>query len=394
MRKVFTLIAFLAVGIMLHGQAPAKMNYQAVVRNAQNQLAADRQITVRISVLKGSAEGSVVFEETHSVTTNANGLFTIDIGSGTPVNGMFSAIDWSHGPYFLRTEIDPEGGFSYTISGTSMILSVPYALYANKADSIIGGIPEKQGLSDVLAISNSAASQIRNVSPPTDARDAATKAYVDSLQALTVEILSKAGFFVKDIDGNFYSKVVIGTQTWLGSDLKTSRLNDGTRIAKVEDNNQWDSTDAPAYCWYNNDSAFASVSLGALYNWRTVETGKVCPVGWHVADSADWKKMIDFLGGMAVAGGKLKEAGTAHWTTPNTGANNSSGFGARGGGFREPGGDFKQLNASGNWWTSTANVNEALADYYFMVFDQRTVQTGAYSKAGGLSIRCVIGDNQ
>ncbi len=130
MKKIFTLIATLLLSICLFAQAPQKMNYQAVVRNASNSLVANQNVSVRISILQGSATGAAVYSETHNVQTNANGLMTLEIGGGSVANGSFIAIDWANGPYFIKSEIDPEGGINYNVTTTQQLLSVPYALYA------------------------------------------------------------------------------------------------------------------------------------------------------------------------------------------------------------------------------------------------------------------------
>ncbi len=124
----------------LFAQAPEKMSYQAVVRDASNDLLIDTQIGMQISILQNAVDGTAVYVETQTPTTNANGLVTVEIGDGTVVSGDFAAIDWSAGSYFIKTETDPAGGTSYTITGTSQLLSVPYALHAKTTNSINGGI--------------------------------------------------------------------------------------------------------------------------------------------------------------------------------------------------------------------------------------------------------------
>ncbi len=133
MKKIFTLFVIIAMTISVAAQSPQKMSYQAVVRNNSGVLLANQAVGMRISILHGSATGTPVYVETQTTTTNANGLATIEIGGGTIVTGAFAGIDWSNGTYFIKTETDPTGGTSYTITGTSQILSVPYALYAKTA---------------------------------------------------------------------------------------------------------------------------------------------------------------------------------------------------------------------------------------------------------------------
>jgi hypothetical protein len=122
---VFTLLS-----ATTFAQAPQKMSYQAVIRNATNGLVANTEVGMRILILQGTEFGAAVYVETHTTTTNANGLVSLAIGAGTIVSGTFSGIDWSAGPYFIKTETDPTGGTNYTIFGTSELLSVPFALYS------------------------------------------------------------------------------------------------------------------------------------------------------------------------------------------------------------------------------------------------------------------------
>ena len=132
MKKLISLTAIIIVTASLSAQ-PQKISYQAVIRNNSGQLITSHAVGMRLSILQGSASGTAVYVETQTPTTNANGLATIEIGGGTVVSGTFSAINWASGIYYLKTETDPAGGTSYTITGTSQILSVPYALYAKNA---------------------------------------------------------------------------------------------------------------------------------------------------------------------------------------------------------------------------------------------------------------------
>jgi hypothetical protein len=142
MRKVFTFLAAVLLTASVFAQAPEKMSYQAVIRNSSEALVTNTTVGMQISILQGSASGTAVYVETQSPTTNANGLVSLEIGVGTVVSGDFTTIDWANGPYFIKTETDPTGGTSYTITSTSQLLSVPYALHAKTAESVTGGITE------------------------------------------------------------------------------------------------------------------------------------------------------------------------------------------------------------------------------------------------------------
>ena len=127
----FVLLIFLSSNMQtLCAQAPQKMSYQAVIRNTSNTLVVSSPVGMKISILQGSASGSSVYTETQTTSTNANGLVSLEIGTGIVVSGNFATINWATGPYFIKTEVDPLGGTSYTIVGTSQLMSVPYALFA------------------------------------------------------------------------------------------------------------------------------------------------------------------------------------------------------------------------------------------------------------------------
>jgi len=124
---------------LLLAQSPHKMSYQAVVRNSSFNLVVNAAVGMKVTILKGSATGTVSYSETHTTTTNANGLATIEIGGGTVVSGSMTTIDWAAGPYFVKTETDPTGGTNYTIANTSQFMSVPYSLYALNSGSSTPG---------------------------------------------------------------------------------------------------------------------------------------------------------------------------------------------------------------------------------------------------------------
>jgi hypothetical protein len=137
MKKFFTLFLVVSIHFIVFAQAPQKMSYQCVVRDAGGVLVTNHSVGMRTSILQGTSTGTVVYQETYNPNpqTNANGLLSIEIGGGLPISGTFSSINWASGPYFLKTETDPSGGTSYTITGTSQLLSVPYALAAKTAET-------------------------------------------------------------------------------------------------------------------------------------------------------------------------------------------------------------------------------------------------------------------
>lgn len=143
MKKLYTIVLAVLLTASVFAQSPEKMSYQAVIRNSSNQLVTDTQIGMQISILQGSASGTAVYVETQTPTTNANGLVSVEIGIGTVESGTFATIDWANGPFFIKTETAVEAPLTtYTITGTSQLLSVPYALHAKTAETVTGTITE------------------------------------------------------------------------------------------------------------------------------------------------------------------------------------------------------------------------------------------------------------
>jgi len=215
-------------------------------------------------------------------------------------------------------------------------------------------------------------------------------AYGNELQFKTLhEIVYDS---VTDINGNVYKTVTIGTQVWMAENLRVSKYNDGTPIPNVSDAVEWNNIEnTGAYCWYNNDSAKYEKPYGKLYNWFTVGTGKLCPAGWHVPSDDEWQTLVDQLGGVDIAGGKLKEAGTTHWKSPNTAATNEVGFTALPGGFRKVDGTYLLVGEIGLWWTTKEHeTNPGAWAYYRIMWSTDATAGPRYDfKTEGFSIRCV-----
>lgn len=188
-----------------------------------------------------------------------------------------------------------------------------------------------------------------------------------------------------DQDGNIYKTVTIGTQTWMAENLKTTRYNDGSVILLVADSLYWGNMTIPGYCWFNNDATSWKATFGALYNWYTVNMGKLCPKGWHVPNDAEWATLKTYLGGTSVAGGKLKETGTANWISPNYGATNESGFTALPGGCRDGAANFIFLGVQGYWWSATTGGMGYGLDYDTSNFNYLT----HLCEIAGYSVRCI-----
>ena len=202
---------------------------------------------------------------------------------------------------------------------------------------------------------------------------------------------------IKDIDGNTYQTVIIGSIEWMAENLRTTRYNDGSSINYPgTDNNQWENNTTGAYSWYQNDRETYRDTYGALYNWHAVKTGKLCPAGWRVPTDDDWTEANRSLA--ANAGGKLKDNNAGYWQGTNTDATNETGFNALPGGGRFsalPGGSraevhgyFYYMGKSGRWWTSTEH-SPSEAWYRSVHSNSGNLYRSHNYKETGFSVRCV-----
>jgi len=197
-----------------------------------------------------------------------------------------------------------------------------------------------------------------------------------------------SGFTLKDIDGNEYNSVKIGTQTWMVENLKTTKFSDGTDIPLIATAEAWMGLTSPGFQWYNGDILKYKNPYGALYNFYAVSTAKLCPAGWHVPSNSEWTTLTTFLLGEDVAGGKLKEAGITHWKSPNGEATNESGFTALPGGAISSGGLYDGIGYEGAWWAADEDMN---TDIYCRILSYYwgRLQTNHAVKQSGFSVRCV-----
>lgn len=199
-----------------------------------------------------------------------------------------------------------------------------------------------------------------------------------------------------DQDGNVYRTITIGKQTWMAENLRTTKYRDGTEMRNIC-YGLWYLGENNGYCSYNNTTDAVSIATyGRLYNWYTVNSiHNIAPAGWHVPTDAEWTTLITELGGESVAGGKMKETGTAHWVAPNTGATNESGFtslptGARGSGGSDPEPFFNFMGACSYYWSATEpGPNYAVGNFCRLSSDNAIVYRYDNSKAEGFAVRLV-----
>jgi uncharacterized protein (TIGR02145 family) len=193
-----------------------------------------------------------------------------------------------------------------------------------------------------------------------------------------------------DIDDNIYRVISIGPQIWMIENLRTTRFNDGSSIPFVPDFQDWSDANGPAYCYYNNDDVNGPV-YGALYNWHAVATGKLCPSGWHVPSDQEWTELTDYLGGLAQASAKLKEAGNSHWNPPNEASTNESGFTALPGGYRSwTDGAFFSLGDNCSIWSSTPDDSYNSWSRAMVNYSTPDVIVNSAYNGYGISVRCMM----
>ena len=191
-----------------------------------------------------------------------------------------------------------------------------------------------------------------------------------------------------DIDGNVYQTVAIGTQVWMAENLKVTHYPNGDDIPNVTDNATWEALNTGAYCEYNNDTNNVA-TYGRLYSGYAVgDSRNIAPTGWHIPSDAEWQTLVDYLGGISVAGGKMKEAGTMHWYSPNIGATNESGFSGLPCGYRSYDGPYSRIGYSAYFWSST-ELSSSEAWYRYLDYNGSGVYRGSSGKRFGYSVRCV-----
>jgi uncharacterized protein (TIGR02145 family) len=375
MKKLYAIICLAIVSLtQLQAQAPQGFNYQATVRNSSGDLIINTNVYFKFNVIQGSQTAVPIFTETHYVPTDDLGQVNLVIGQGTANTGTFSALDWSLGSYYLGIELNTGSG--YVAMGTTQLLSVPYALYAENSGN---STPTTPNLETVLAENNSANNQqIKDLQDPTQAQDAATKAYIDALiTSLQSQIDALQPTSVTDQDGNTYDYLTYGNQVWTVENAEMVTYIDGTPIPQVTDNTEWQNLTTGAWCYYDNDS-----TKGRLYNWYAIMgihdaasladatlRKAFAPEGWHVASDAEWTTLENYL----IANGynydssttenKIGKAmaSTTGWdSSTSTGApgndqslNNSSSFNAFPEGLRYYYGSFGNEGNDAIFWSST-----------------------------------------
>jgi uncharacterized protein (TIGR02145 family) len=411
------------------------------MRNADGSVMANSAVSLTLMIHDGNPTGTMVYQESHALTSNTQGLVSCVVGNGVVSAGNFETINWGSGDKFLHVMMGS------TDLGTQQLLSVPYALHAGEVPSrvsetgdtlwvgdtfvIIPGIssanyPPILGCTDaqacnfnVVATQNdnsclyqNATCDDNNANTINDVINANCQCVgtlsntgatlLPGNSACTNEVISVTGCGGQSTltyDGITYDLVQIGGQCWFADNLATDQYRNGDLITTGLTNTNWSNTSAGAYHIYANSPA-NDATYGKLYNWlATTDARGLCPTGWHIPSDCEWMYLENSLG-MTVSdqiltdtwirgtdqAGRLKT--TNLWDAPNLGANNNTGFAAVPGGYRASNGSGGFLNSLGYWWTSTA-PNSTNAWYRVMGANYATMNRINGSKKAGFSVRCV-----
>jgi uncharacterized protein (TIGR02145 family) len=361
---ILFLFLFLALfpALALFSQSPQGIPYQAVMRNADGTVMAISAVNMTFMIHDGTAIGTIVYQESHALTSNAQGLVSCVVGNGVVSQGNFNSINWGNGAKFLHVMMGT------TDLGTQQMLSVPYALYAG--NTAVG----VSATGDTLTVGG------HNVIVP-------------GISAANPINIYNQGTGVTDIDGYFYPSIIINGQEWMQRNLTVTKYRNGDLIPTGLSDASWVSTISGAYAIYYNDWA-NNILYGKLYNWHAVNDSRgICPTGWHVPSDEEWSAFINYLDPIAdggtndnMAGGKMKS--DAGWNYSNSESTNESGFTGLPGGSRM--GPYFGFGIGGQWWSITESEYNPLSGMAFEINDQSSrVYRFDANIQNGFSVRCV-----
>ncbi len=457
MKKQILVLIGLVIASTVFTQAPPTFSFQAVIRDTNNQVVSNSQVGMMTTILQGAEDGTIVYREIYhpNPATNINGLITLQVGNGITLIGDFESIDWSEGPYFIQTETDPTGGTNYTITGVTQLMSVPYALHAKTVDGMsfdfeeedpvflvspASGIltedidnwdaaydwgdhseegyltEENQALSDVLFLGNDAnETQIKNLGEPTDAKDAATKDYVDLLQGYIDDLLERVealeeALYHEDPEFNCgdnitftyrgdevtYGTILRNGLCWLDRDLgadpmpfipavdatgntdtrlygdlfQWGRLGDGHQDRTSSTTTTLSNTDVPEHGDY-------IIADSEPFDWRSPQND----ILWQGEDGInnpcppDWR--IPTVGEL--------DTERQSWSPNNSEGAYSSALRWPLGGFRHEDGTLGFVGSRGYTWSSSVSGTDASLLYFRI----STAMIPGMKRVCGMSVRCV-----
>jgi uncharacterized protein (TIGR02145 family) len=415
MKKTITLLFAVIIAAISMAQSPQKFSYQAVVRDNGGDLVVTQEISIKVSILD-DIEGNTLWTEEQTVNTNENGLLSIEIGAVIPLPYEI----FQQSPLFIKTEIDIDGGFDYTITGTSQLLSVPYAIHAKSAEIVIGELPETDpvfsawnkdyddltnkptAISDFILDAND--NNITNVANPLNDKDAVNKEYIDNVVAGLLNQMQDLQNQLNCLpifdsrDGNYYQTVIIGNQCWMAENLKY--LPSVADLGTSSDTN-------PYYYVYDYDDTDVEEAkatdnykiYGVLYNWSAANIA--CPEGWHLPSDDDFKELEMALGmsqadadseGLRGTNEGSKIAGAYDLWQDGDLRNNiefgTSGFSAIPAGvyyYQDP--SFLGLGTMPAFWSSTASSLSRWSRV--LTHDNSSISRSSDETSNGFSVRCI-----
>lgn len=381
--KIYTVIACLFLTVGVWAQAPEKMSYQAVIRDSGDALVVSTSIGMQISILQGSPAGGAVYLETQTPSTNANGLVSLEIGTGNVVFGDFTAIDWAAGPYFIKTEIDPAGGTSYTIVGTSELTSTPYALHASTA--------ENATTADNGLVDGTATGQIQYW----DGSAWVTLAPGSTGQVLTlVEGVPTWGSATSQVGTNDVQNPITGA-IWMDRNLGATQVaTSSTDAAAYGDLYQWGrGTDGHEKRTSATTATIASSEVPGHGDFiLTVSTG-VDPDEWHSPPNPNLWQGVNGINNPCPTGYRLPtetelDTERLSWNSNDAEGAFASPLKLTVGGRRTEDGSLSNVDLNGYYWTSTAG-SFATSNARRMFFRIGASSMSEYSHGWAISVRCI-----
>ena len=370
---------------VMQGQSPGKMSYQAVIRTSSNEILTNQLVGMRISLLQGSVSGTAVYVETQTPTTTANGLVSIEIGAGTVVSGTFDMIDWSNGPFFIKTETDPTGATSYSISGTSELLSVPYALHSTTADSLVGGEVDGDTLNEIelpttgnvgdmaywdgtawVSIPSGTVGQVLTIGTGGQLVWSYNAAPIPNVtNPSTGEIwmdrnLGATQVATSSTDASAYGDLYQWGRAADGHQSRTSATTGTLSTSDTPGHGDFIINSSPPYDWRSpqNDNLWQGVS----------GINNPCPSTYRLPTEAEW------------------EAERTSWTSNNAAGAYTSPLRLPVAGGRTGGnGALYTVGSSGYYWSSTLDGPDSL----YLLFGTGTATMSSLYRAFGFSVRCL-----
>ena len=367
--KNLMLVFSIVFSVTVFAQTLEVFKYQAAVRNSDGELITNQNVTLRISIRDVSANGTILYRETHNPITNAYGLVNINIGGGTPVSGSFESINWGINDKFISIDLDPNGGSSYISMGTTQLLNVPFSLHAKESAGLVLMTSEQRD----LIVDPYLGMQVFN-------SDTRKINYFDGYGWLEITGVKQADFIcgnpmLDSRDGKYYNTIEIASQCWMAENL-----NYGQMINASGD--QSDNGVVEKYCYSNNQS-LCDNTYGALYQWRemmqysiTEGAQGVCPEGWHLPSETEWNALVAATGGTSNAGTALAQGGDSGFEALMAGQTNL---------FSYP---FIDVGQRAYFWTSTQESSSNAKNLY-LIFNDSQTYSSQQDKDFGHSVRCV-----